>query len=443
MSLNRLIENLPFAHGIKTQATFVQNVISTFLVQLLQLFCLIAAAAIIARWLGPKGKGIIDLALLVPGMLSLFLSGGIGVANVYFAGTRRLDTPILTENSVKFAIVSTILGALIVGVLITSGWLLVLVPGVGIWLIVLATVGLPFRLLSGYLSGILLGLQRIITVNMINLVQGMLTLVFTILLVISLRMGLSGAILSSLGSGMVGLIILIIILRREGGVFKPHGDPSAMYSVLSFGLKGYIGNVLQFFNYRLDMFFVNYFIGSASVGIYGVSVAFAEILWYFPNAVGFVIFPKATATRPEVMSGFTPKVFWITLGVTALGAIGLVVLGKSLIQLIFSLDFVGSYLPMLVLLPGVVLLGGAKVLTNEIAGWGYPQYNSFNAGVALILTVILDLILIPRFGILGAALASSICYTVIFFASVGFYLIASRRITGSNVERYKQEIKPC
>jgi O-antigen/teichoic acid export membrane protein len=216
-----------------------------------------------------------------------------------------------------------------------------------------------------------------------------------------------------------------------------------MYSVLSFGLKGYIGNVLQFFNYRLDMFFVNYFIGSASVGIYGVSVAFAEILWYFPNAVGFVIFPKATVTRPEVMSGFTPKVFWITLGVTALGAIGLVVLGKSLIQLIFSLDFVGSYLPMLVLLPGVVLLGGAKVLTNEIAGWGYPQYNSFSAGVALILTVILDLILIPRFGILGAALASSICYTVIFFASVGFYLTASRRITRSNVERTKQEIKPC
>jgi O-antigen/teichoic acid export membrane protein len=91
----------------------------------------------------------------------------------------------------------------------------------------------------------------------------------------------------------------------------------------------------------------------------------------------------------------------------------------------------------------VILLGGAKVLTNEIAGRGYPQYNSFNAGVALILTVIFDLILIPRIGILGAALASSISYTVIFFASVGFYLIASRKIAGSNIERYKQEIKPC
>lgn len=416
-----------------TEKQFSRQVGITFITQMAGIFFTILTTAVIARWLGAEGKGTIDLALLVPGMISLFLSGGIGVANVYFAGTRRLDVPILTQNSVKFAVVSTILGVLTVGILVASGWLLILVPGISICLILLAMVGLPFRLLSGYLSGILLGLQRIITVNMINLVQSVLTLVFTILLVIGLRVGLSGPILSSLGAGMVGLIILIIILRRAGGVFKPHKNPSTMHSVLSFGLKGHIGNLLQFFNYRLDMFLVNYFIGVASVGIYGVSVAFAEILWFFPNAVGFVIFPKATATRPEVMSGFTPKVFWITLGVTAIGAIGLVVLGKSFIQLIYSLNFVGAYLPMLVLLPGVVLLGGAKILTNEIAGWGYPQYNSFSAGVALILTVILDLILIPRFGILGAALASSICYTVIFFASVGFYLIASRRITGSNV----------
>jgi O-antigen/teichoic acid export membrane protein len=216
-----------------------------------------------------------------------------------------------------------------------------------------------------------------------------------------------------------------------------------MHSVLSFGLKGHIGNVLQFFNYRLDMFLVNYFVGPASVGIYGVSVGFAEILWYFPNAVGFVIFPKATATRPEVMSGFTPRVFWVTFGVTALGAGALAILGESLIQVIYSPNFVDAYLPMLVLLPGVILLGSAKVLTNEMVGRGYPQYNSINAGIAFILTVMFDLILIPRLGVLGAALASSISYTAVFLASVGFYLIASRRKTESNLERYKQEIKSC
>ena len=81
---------------------------------------------------------------------------------------------------------------------------------------------------------------------------------------------------------------------------------------------------------------------------------------------------------------------------------------------------------MLLLLPGVVLLGGAKVLTNEIAGRGYPHYNSLNSGLALVLTVIFDLVLIPRYGVVGAALASSLAYTAIFFTAIGFYLTVSR-----------------
>jgi len=419
------------------QDKFKQQVGATFFTQLIVLVLSFTNTVIIARWLGPEGKGVIALALLVPGMIGLFLSGGIGVANVYFASSRHLDVPILTENSVKFAILSTILGMFVVGTLVATGWLSVLVPGISLWLIILAMVGLPFGLLSGHLSAILQGLQRIIMVNMIHLVQSVLTLILTLLLVIGFRMGLLGALLSSLGAGIVSPIIMIVILRREGGVFKPSWNTSAMRSTLSFGLKGHIGNLLQFFNYRLDTFFVNYFIGPGAVGIYSVSVGLAELLWHFPNAVGFVIFPKAAATKPEVMNIFTPRVFRITLGVTTLGAIGLVLLGKPFIQLIYSLAFVGAYVPMLALLPGVVLLGGAKVLTNEIAGRGYPHYNSLSAGVAFILTVIFDLILIPRFGILGAALASTIAYTTIFFAAAGFYLMISRRTTEFNFERYR------
>jgi len=424
-----------------SEGEFKKHVGTTFFTQLTNLIFSIVTAAIIARWLGPEGKGIMALVLLIPGMLGLLLSGGIGLSNVYFAGSRRLDVTILTENSINFVILSTMIGILIVSIFAITGWLSVLLPGIDLWLIMLAMVGLPSGVLSGYLSAILQGFQRIIVVNMINLVQSVLTLVLTIVLVIGFRMGLLGALLSFLGSGIVSLTILIIILKRQGGSFKPRWHSSNISSLLSFGLKGQIGNILQFFNYRLDTFFVNYFIGTGGVGIYSVSVALAELLWHFPNAVAYVIFPKAAATKPEVMNVFTPRVFFITLGVTMLGAIGLVILGRTFIELIYSFAFIDAYMPMLVLLPGVILLGGAKVLTNEIAGRGYPQYNSLNAGIAFILTVILDLVLIPRFGILGAALASSIAYTAIFFASVGFYLVISRRITEFALERYKQEIK--
>jgi O-antigen/teichoic acid export membrane protein len=432
MGVNGLMKISYFGRIEEGQATFITNVSSTFLVQVLHLFLYLATTAILARWLGPEGKGTIALALLVPGMLNIFLSGGVNVANVYFAGSRKLDVSILTENSVKFTIFSTLLGIFIVGILIATRGLSILVPGIKPWLVFIAMVGLPFSMLNSYLSAILQGRQHILMVNVINLFQSISLLTLTVLFVIGLKMGLLGALLSYLGSGLVSLTILIIVLFKEKGVFRPHWNLSGMRSILSFGLKGHIGNIFQFFNYRADTFVLNYFMGAEGVGIYSVSVGLAELLWHFPNAVGFVIFPKAAATKPEVMNVFTSRILCVTLGVTTLGAVGLVILGRSIIRLIFSLTFMDAYLPMLVLLPGVIFLGGAKVLTNEIAGRGYPQYNSITAGVAFVLTILFDLIFIPRFGIIGASLASTISYSAIFFMAIGFYFNIRRRITGEN-----------
>jgi O-antigen/teichoic acid export membrane protein len=404
----------------------MQNVASTFLVQVFSLFLYFANAAIIARWLGPEGKGMLALALLVPGMLGLLLSGGIDIANVYFAGSRRLDVPSLTANSIAFAVLSTTLGCGVIISLAASGWLKAVVPGVPVWILMIAMLGFPTAMLKSFFSTILQGLQRIITINLINLLQNILTLCLTLLFVIVWKLDLFGALMAPLASGALGLLVFGIMLSREGGIFRPRWNYSVVRSTLSFGLRANIGNILQFFNYRLDMLILNCFLGPAKVGIYVVSVKLAELLWYLPNAVSFVIFPKAAATRPEEMNVFTPRVFQITLVLTALGALCLTLVGRPIINFVFSSLFVDAYVPMLVLLPGVVLLGGAKVLTNEIAGRGYPHYNSVNSGLALILTVILDLVLIPRYGVLGAALASSLAYTAIFFTAIGFYLNVSR-----------------
>jgi O-antigen/teichoic acid export membrane protein len=412
------------------QGQFRQNVGATFVTKIIKLALGIANVAIIARFLGPEGKGMLALALLVPGMLGLFLSGGIEVANVYFAGSRRLDVPTLSANSLVFTILATIVGLGVVIVMGAAGWLKVIVQGVPVWIILIAMLGFPISLLNGFFSTILQGLQRIVTLNLISLFNGFLTLVLTLMLVVVLRFDLLGALIATIVAGVSNLIVVVFFLRREGGVFIPRWENSVVRSTLSFGLKGHIGNMLQFFNYRLDLFILNGFLGAANVGIYTVSVKLAELLWYLPNAVAFVIFPKAAASKPEEMNVFTPRVFRITLVLTALAGIGIALLGRPAIILVFSSMFAAAYIPMLVLLPGVVLLGGAKVLTNEIAGRGYPHYNSVNSGLALIITVVLDLLLIPRYGIVGAALASSIAYTLIFLTAVGFYLTVSRRAAG-------------
>ena len=214
---------------------------------------------------------------------------------------------------------------------------------------------------------------------------------------------------------------------REGANFTPRWDAFVLRAQISYGLKGHIGNMLQFFNYRLDVLLLNYYLNTTEVGIYSVSTRLAELLWNLPSSVGFVIFPKAAASTPEELQHFTPRVFRITLAMTAIGAIGLAFLGKPLIRIIYDQAFISAYLPLLALLPGVVLIGGAKVLTNEIAGRGYPHYNSINSGLSLILTLLFDLLLIPRYGMLGAAIASSLSYTMVFFLALFFYATANRQ----------------
>lgn len=218
----------------------------------------------------------------------------------------------------------------------------------------------------------------------------------------------------------------MVVIVRNGGKLWPSWHKTAVIELLKYGLRGYFGNLLQFYNYRLDNFLVNYYLGASGVGIYSISVRLAELLWRFPDAVGFVIFPKAATTSAETMNRITPRIFRLTLIITILGGAFLALFGHPLITWVYTDQFASAFIPMLWLLPGVILLGAAKVLTNEIAGRGFPHYNSLNSGLALILTIGFDLLLIPKWGVTGAAAASTIAYSVIFVSSIAAYIHISR-----------------
>ena len=184
---------------------------------------------------------------------------------------------------------------------------------------------------------------------------------------------------------------------------------------------------LQFFNYRLDVFVLNFIAGPAAVGVYTVSVRLAELVWQMPNAASFVIFPRAAARSSHEMNRFTPRVFRWTLVLTATAALGLAVIARPAIRFIYGSAFDGAFLPMLLLLPGVVLLGGGKVLANDVAGRGFPHYNAIVSGTCLILTVLLDLLLIPDHGAAGAAVASTVAYVAVFGLAAAFWVKVRRR----------------
>jgi O-antigen/teichoic acid export membrane protein len=110
-----------------------------------------------------------------------------------------------------------------------------------------------------------------------------------------------------------------------------------------------------------------------------------------------------------------------TMLVSVTAAAAMAIFGRPLIRALFSHRFDASYLPMVALLPGVVLLGATKILGNDIAGRGFPHYNALVAAVALAATIAADVILIPRFGAVGASCASTLVYGLTLIMSAMLY----------------------
>jgi O-antigen/teichoic acid export membrane protein len=413
------------------KSLFARQIGSTALTQGITLAAYMATTIVVARQLGPEGKGSVSLILLLPGMLQLVLGMGLNTANIYYAGSNRLPVRRLTQNAVSFLLLSAIAGFAITIVLSYGPILQFLLPGLSTGYLWLGMIMLPLALASGMFSAVLQGLQRIFTLNVLTVLQMALGLALTVVLVVWLESGIAGAVLATVVAQAVFLALVIRCLVSEGASLRPRWNPEVVRPTLAYGVKGYVGNLLQFFTYRLDVFIVNFFLGPASVGLYAVSVAFAELLWQLPNAAGYVIFPKAANSSSRTMNSITPRVFWGILALSIVGAIGLAVFGKPAIRVLFSAGFLPAYPALLILLPGVVLLGTAKILTNDIAGRGYPHYNSITSAISLIATVALDFVLVPTRGIVGAALASTLAYSLTFAVSVVFYVLVSRRVEAS------------
>lgn len=408
-------------------STFTLDALSTFVTQVCAFGLGLLTSMIVARVLGPSGKGMFALAVLVPNFASMFLRFGVDIANVYFLGSRKHGLQAILGNSLMVITATS---------LVTVPLYIICIPlvsntiaaGVTRSLLLLAGLLLPLNLLGGHLSPIFLGLQRVKKYNFITLWGKVIALFFVVVLVVALRLGVVGAIWATILASVLVTSWALKELNKDASI-RPIFNPGLLKESVSLGFRAYLGNVLQFFNYRLDMFIVNYFIGLANVGLYSTAVTGAELLWYIPQAVATILFPTTAAAGVEKAKHFTPKVCRNTFLATLIAALGLSVVSKPLILFIYGEAFAPSVVPLWLLMPGVVALSISKVLCGDLAGRGLLQYGAYSSAISLVATVLGDLLLIPRWGIAGAAAASSISYCIATLVVLFFY----GRISGNNL----------
>ena len=366
---------------------------------------------IVARLLGPEGNGLYHMAVWLPSLLNLLLGLGVGQANVYFVA-RGLSGPrtMLYSSLVIWAGLG--IGGMALAAVVVWSAGEKLFPGVESTLLVWGLLAYPAALLSNYLRGILQGLEDFRGYNSILLVAPIINLCVVLILLLGFRMGVYAAVAAYTLGHIASVTAALIILRSKRLAVRA-ADASVPFSIrmsISYGSKVYLSNVLAFLNYRIDIFLLNLFTNPAAVGIYAVSVQITERGWFLSQGVSAVLLPRIAAMYDddEVRRRLTPLVVRWVLVFSVLLCLIIGLASPIVVPLLFGKAFAGAITPIIILLPGVVFLSASKILANDVAARGRPELNMITAGAAMLINVTVNLVAIPKWGILGAAAATSI-----------------------------------
>lgn len=403
---------------------FIKHFLLTFSAKITTVVFHLAAVIVIARVLGPEGNGEYALIILIPSILVLVGNLGLGLANIYFGGSKKYEWAQIVSNSV--------VSAVMLGIPLTIAFLAYFLVSPPSFLaeieprsLVLATLTVPFSLLTIYFNLVLLGNNRVKEYNTVLVIQGGASLLLTLFLLLALNGGIFSAILAwTIGTVMATILSFLFVRRITRIVWSFH--PRLFKDSLRFGIQGFLGNIIQFLNYRLDMLMVAHFMSVIFVGYYSVAVIIAESLWYLPAAAGTIVLARTPGLSIDEANRSTPQICRTTFFITILTSLALFGLGKYIIILFFGSTFLPAAEPLWILLPGIVALSICKVLSHDMVGRGKPMINTVAAGVSLAVNIPLNLLLIPKMGISGAALASTVSYTLVTVVVLIYFLSVSK-----------------
>ena len=389
--------------------SFVKDSLSVFSTRVLLFLVGISGGVIIARVLGPTNKGILSIIVLLPNLLVSVGHLGIGNANLYFIGKKKFSFQSILSNSLTLSI--TFGGFLILFCLVTVAFLKdTIFKEIDFIVIAIAVFIIPFTLFIKYASYIFLGKQMIRERNLVNILQGLLLFICIVVLVLFLRLGIKGALISTLGGLLFATFYSLRHLRRMGRLTLCF-DYELFKKSIGYGIKPYLALVILSLNYRFDIFLVKYFLTNTDVGYYSLAVSIANKLWYLPSAVGIITYAKVASLDSEQANKLTPKACRNTLLASFIVGIVLFWAGRFLIPLVYGQAYMPSISAFMVLLPGVLAMTIYVTLHSDLAGRGRPEITLYVFSGALAVNIALNLFLIPKMGIEGAALASTVSYT--------------------------------
>jgi O-antigen/teichoic acid export membrane protein len=386
-----------------------------------------ASGVLVARALGADGRGAYSLFLISTALGQMVLGAGFGNAAIYFINKRELSVRQVVSAAHVVTLAALAVTALAVGAVAAADADL-LRGGVPAWLLVPAV---PVLIYAAALRVVLQAESRFVEMGVVTIAPAAVMLALVAAAYAAGHPTPARVVGFWIVANGVGALLALSRLGLSSvdvaQIVRPRLD--TIGRLARFGVQGEAGNILQLMNYRLDQYIVRGFVGLAGVGVYAVGVSVTEGVWLIANSVAIVLLPRLTSAAAEDVRWMAPVAARNTVLVAGAAAVVLAVLAPLVVPAFFGSDFQDSVQALWWLLPGTVALTGSKVLTSYNFSQGRPLVNTGITLVSLVVTVIALFALVPRFGVNGAAAASSLAYGAHFAAA----LFAYGRISGEPV----------
>jgi len=396
------------------------------------------AGILTARFLGSTGKGVALLAFFLPGFLSSLGSLSIGEGSTYYIGRGVAPRKVISNTIIQAFGLGLFYVAL--GLAFMEPIRNTVVKDVPAGYFVAGIIVLPLMLLKNYADGVLVALDRVgdfIAGNMLLHVSRALLILIALW---PLNLGVWGAVAGEFVSWILtGGFYLRAMVRGHGFDWKIDWDLARdqfRYSAIT-----HVGNMAQRMNHQTSTLILSSLKGAQAVGLFSVATSIAQILWYLPDAVGRILFPRVASSTRDEANRLTTLVCRHTLLITA--ACGLVVLlsGRWIVELLYGPEFKDSVGPLLWLLPGIVGSVVTRVLSKYLSGIGKPNYNAAASVISFGVNALLLFALVSAMGLNGAAIAMSVAYVFNGVISLILFMRVSKTRASESLVPTSADIK--
>lgn len=374
----------------------------------------LVTSAIIARTLGPVSMGVYSYAMWLVGVLGILANIGLPAAITKyiseFVGSGDLAGAVQTGRKLLRA--QFIVAAGVSGV--TACFVLLKTPHRSI--IILAAIMILAQALLQSLGAALAGIQRFDQIALVGLYVG-LGQSASITVAALLHAGINGMLLATLAGLWLGAGLYYRAVERCLLQLAPDFSSSSAQTadvwrrIIRFSLTiSYILLLDAIVWQRSEVLFLKWYSTLPEIAFYTIAYSMAAKLNDLSSVVSSMLLPLYSESYgrhglDEVGDVFASSLKYLQMFMAPVCMLGVAV-ARPLVQLIYGSEYLSLVLPLRILIVSVILTSLGAINSTLLVGTEKQSFIAKYGTVIAVLNVTLDLLLIPRHGALGAAIAN-------------------------------------